>query len=237
MAVGKWGIRLYRRGLFNGAGGAGGEVCVSSQPYRNSSEKAPPSAGGGGYLAIALAWVVPGLGHWVLGERSRALLFGITIHGLFAMGLLLAGLRAINPPDQAIWSYTQWATGWPMGAAVELAKTRFKQPETEQLLNEEYETGGWRGSGFDLAPSGVRESRAKSFIEAHPLFAYHPKMQDIGAVYCGIAGMLNLLVIFDVLLRVTGSERETPEKKKSGKSGAADSETPKPGTSQAAGGA
>ena len=40
--------------------------------------------------------------------------------------------------------------------------------------------------------------------------AYHPKVQDIGAVYCGIAGMLNLLVMFDVLLRITGSVREDP---------------------------
>jgi hypothetical protein len=36
----------------------------------------------------------------------------------------------------------------------------------------------------------------------------------MGAVYCGIAGMLNLLVMFDVLLRITGSDREDPAKKK-----------------------
>ena len=47
----------------------------------------------------------------------------------------------------------------------------------------------------------------------HPLFANHPKIQDLGAVYCGIAWMLNLLVIFDVLLRITGSVREDPGSK------------------------
>ena len=35
---------------------------------------------------------------------------------------------------------------------------------------------------------------------------YSPKIQDIGSVYCGIAGMLNMLVVFDVLLRVSGNK-------------------------------
>ena len=35
---------------------------------------------------------------------------------------------------------------------------------------------------------------------------------QVGSVYCGIAGMLNLLVMFDVLLRITGSSREMPGK-------------------------
>lgn len=35
---------------------------------------------------------------------------------------------------------------------------------------------------------------------------YSPKIQDIGSVYCGIAGMLNLLVVFDVLLRISGGK-------------------------------
>jgi len=38
----------------------------------------------------------------------------VTIHALFGMGLLIGGIRAINPPDQAIWTYTQFLSGWPM---------------------------------------------------------------------------------------------------------------------------
>ena len=47
-------------------------------------------------------------------------------------------------------------------------------------------------------------------LEKYPAFAFHPKVHDMGAVYCGIAGMLNLLVMFDLLLRVTGSQRQDP---------------------------
>ena len=42
---------------------------------------------------------------------------------------------------------------------------------------------------------------------------FFPKLRDVGSVYCGIAGMLNLLVMFDVLLRITGTTREEPAAK------------------------
>ncbi|MEI8195786.1 MAG: DUF6677 family protein [Phycisphaerae bacterium] len=34
---------------------------------------------------------------------------------------------------------------------------------------------------------------------------YSPRVQDVGSVFCGIAGMLNLLVMFDAMLRLTGN--------------------------------
>ena len=42
-------------------------------------------------LAIAIAWLIPGAGHLVLGKRGRALLFFVTIVGAFALGLALNG--------------------------------------------------------------------------------------------------------------------------------------------------
>lgn len=41
---------------------------------------------------------------------------------------------------------------------------------------------------------------------------YSPRIQDVGAVYCGIAGMLNLLVLFDAMLRISGGKGETGQK-------------------------
>ena len=40
--------------------------------------------------------------------RARGLVFMATIHLLFAGGLLIGGIKSINPPDQAIWTYTQF---------------------------------------------------------------------------------------------------------------------------------
>ncbi len=43
-------------------------------------------------LAAAVAWLVPGAGYWLLGYRTRAVLFAVLLLGLFWTGeLLLAG--------------------------------------------------------------------------------------------------------------------------------------------------
>ena len=36
---------------------------------------------------------------------------------------------------------------------------------------------------------------------------FFPKLRDVGSVYCGIAGMLNLLVLFDAGLRIAGHRK------------------------------
>lgn len=173
---------------------------MSNQPYKVNADEGP---GAVGYVALVLAWAIPGSGHFLIGQRARAIVFAITIHGLFAFGMLIGGLRAINPPDQAIWTYTEFLAGWPMLVANHLQKA---MPAQLDALQQEYAKN--RPSIADDEARLAREDYAKKFFAEHPLFTSNPKVQDIGAVYCGIAGMLNLLVIFDVLLRVTGATRQ-----------------------------
>jgi hypothetical protein len=111
-----------------------------------------------------LAWLVPGSGHFIAGQRARGLIFALTVHGLFALGVFIGGIKAIAPSDQPIWSVTQFMAGWPM-----------------------------------LVVTSIQRNLA------HLPLDYSPRVQDVGSVYCGIAGMLNLLVIFDAMLRLTGS--------------------------------
>ena len=170
-------------------------------------EPLPPS-GPIGYLAIMLAWAVPGLGHIIIGQRKRGLICLLAIHGLFAGGMLLGGIRAISPPEQPIWTYTQFLTGWPMLVASRIERTA--ELESKPLMDQYFNN---RPSEADNTKIPERRAYGSDFIAKHPEFSYHPKVQDVGSVYCGIAGMLNLLVMFDVLLRITGTPRETPEKK------------------------
>jgi hypothetical protein len=57
---------------------------------------------------VLLGWLVPGLGHWVIGRKPRALFFGIQLVGLFLIGLVLSDFRCISPFDRhPIWALTQ----------------------------------------------------------------------------------------------------------------------------------
>jgi hypothetical protein len=190
---------------------------VTTQNTTNAPRSPTSEATGGvGYLALVLAWLAPGLGHFVIGQKIRGVIFALTIHGLFALGMLLGGIRAINPPEQQIWTYTQFLTGWPMLVANRIEHDWIKRPGPAipsklDVLQRQYEQN--RPPVGDESRREERRQYAENFIKEHPVFAYHPKVQDIGAVYCGIAGMLNLLVMFDVLLRITGSQREVPANK------------------------
>ncbi len=199
-------------------------MASSADKYSAYNPAAPVEEGPGpvGYLALVLAWVVPGLGHLLIGQKARGAIFLVTIHGLFGLGLLIGGIRVINPPDQAIWTYTQFLSGWPMilanrlekNSRLELGDHTYPDGTTEykgqlQLLFESQRPAMIPGETEEQRLAR-EQARTIKFIQDHPSFANHPKIQDLGAVYCGIAGMLNLLVMFDVLLRITGSVREDP---------------------------
>ena len=44
------------------------------------------------------AWAIPGLGFILIGQRARGITVGVTVVGLFALGLLIGGVRALEVP-------------------------------------------------------------------------------------------------------------------------------------------
>jgi hypothetical protein len=59
----------------------------SSNVRKAEAEPAPGRA----FLAAFLAWVVPGLGHFYLGKRGRALIFALLVFAGLGMGCRLDG--------------------------------------------------------------------------------------------------------------------------------------------------
>ena len=43
-----------------------------------------------------LAWLVPGAGHWYAARRVRGALYGLTVAGVFAAGLVMGGLASVS---------------------------------------------------------------------------------------------------------------------------------------------
>lgn len=48
-------------------------------------------------LALILAWLVPGCGHFYLGRRGKAVIFLIAITGAFIYGMWLSDFENVNP--------------------------------------------------------------------------------------------------------------------------------------------
>ena len=117
-------------------------------------------------LAGLLAWVVPGLGHLLIGERARGLICLLVIGVTFWGGVAIGGVcESVDPASRKAWFMAQSCTGVHALAA--------------------YAWGQRLGRGDDAPP----ETRA------------HWMSAETGVVYCGVAGLLNILVILDALAR------------------------------------
>jgi hypothetical protein len=134
------------------------------------------------YLAAFLAFLFPGAGHWYQGRIGKAGLFCSCIMVLFVMGLILAAGKCVYAswiPNDYRWHYVlQAGVGLPAA------------PATIQWLAErnDIDVSGWLGRVMKR-PSSTDE-----------LSQWHEQTSagfDLGTLYTMVAGLLNLLVIFD----------------------------------------
>lgn len=82
-----------------------------SQPSRFP---APPP------LVALAAWIIPGGGYWMIRQRNRGTVIGVTIVALFVLGILIGGIRVVEAPPalsqilQRPWFIGQFLVG-PLG--------------------------------------------------------------------------------------------------------------------------
>ncbi len=58
----------------------------------------PESAPAAPFALLLAAWLVPGLGHLILGKKQRALVFAVVILGAFITGAVLRGALVVPRP-------------------------------------------------------------------------------------------------------------------------------------------
>ena len=136
------------------------------------------------WLAALLAWMVPGLGHLYQGRRAKAALYFTSILGLFAIGMGLgegkiAFWRWVNPLHDSE-NFRLW---YPAQFWVGLAAF----PALVQATLLEY--------GMKPILGGYLAEPPMNVINA--LHSSAGRYVDIGVVYTCIAGLLNILAIYD----------------------------------------
>ena len=68
------------------------------------------------FATVALAWLVPGGGHFLAGQTRKAIIFFAVLSGMFVMGLVFRGeLFAFDTSDPLVLlaALAQWALGGP----------------------------------------------------------------------------------------------------------------------------
>jgi TM2 domain-containing membrane protein YozV len=131
-------------------------------------------------VAAALAWLVPGLGHLYQGRRAKGLLFMVCILGTFFYGLFLSDGRAVYASwsdwDRRLPYLCQVGVGLP--ALPALAQNYLVRNGKEPLF------------GGVMAPPATMQQLNESYRQLH-------RYLELGTVYTMIAGLLNILAIYD----------------------------------------
>ena len=153
-------------------------------------------------MAAFLAWLIPGLGHLYQGRTAKAILFFVCIMGTFAYGLYLGGSRELGwgrvvfaswPPDETRLPYLcQIGVGLPAMPAL-IQASRVRNRKTPWF-------GGFMAPPRQPAQPGSPGQPARPARPGPTLDELNKDLDhffELGTVYTMIAGLLNVLAIYD----------------------------------------
>lgn len=145
-----------------------------------------------------LSYLIPGLGQMAQGRYGKGALFLVSLYGLFFYGWFLGNQKNVYLPDyhagennlgsrvaSDIYTRFQFVGQFPIGMAAWPAVYQY----THSVRG---------GGGGDKLPMNGWFS-APSLNELNDLQRSGDKNWDLGWVYTVIAGVLNILVIYDAL--------------------------------------
>lgn len=157
-------------------------------------------------LAGTLAWVIPGAGHMYLGRAVRGIILCICINGLFWAGVAFGGVFTVEPLRERWWFAAQ------VGAGASGLAAWFRQKQFRQALT--HEAGLPPMPPPSLAGAQHWWERYDEALAEKNLALRFPT-DSVARSYSGIAGMLNLLCIFDaIMLGLLGHFGEPPPEEK-----------------------
>lgn len=152
-----------------------------------------------GVAAALLAWLVPGAGHVFLGRTVRGVILFLAIGATFWAGVAVGGVMTVDSRYDRWWFYAQSLTG------VHGLVGWYRQDRVyEDILSKVGDAEA--PSGQDGRPTKQQmqidtEMKKERIVLASP-------GEGVARAYSGIAGMLNLLCIFDAfMLALMGRSR------------------------------
>ena len=104
-------------------------------------------------VAGLLAWIIPGLGHFYLGDHARGLVLLVTIMVTFWSGVAIGGAAGtVNPHDRKLWFVAQVCTGGNALAAYGLTK---RIREDTSTSSKSYVPRCWMSADVGVHYTGV----------------------------------------------------------------------------------
>jgi len=130
-------------------------------------------------FAVVAGWVVPGMGHVLVGRVRRGVLFAILVLGSFGLGLAHDGRLALRNDNEAFLTSLQLVANVGVGPADLIARARVYGEPAYALPSDPSDPR------YDARQDILRQ-RARSTESIY------------GTAYLWTAGLMNLLLLLDV---------------------------------------
>lgn len=150
------------------------------------------------YVAAFLAWIIPGAGHYYQRRYLKSGLFFVCILSSFLIGMLVADRKCVY----ASWDGTERRWQFVLQAGIGLPVL----PAAIQALREKDQNEKPLFGGFMAAPRSSSDLDDWNFATASGF--------DMGTLYTMVAGLLNILVIFDAFAGPLPPPVQKSDKKK-----------------------
>ena len=157
---------------------------VGSSPAMPSKKARHPAAH---IIVVLLAWLVPGAGHLCVRRFVRGAIIFVTVSATFWAGVAVGGVMTVDH-EQERW----WFAAEMLGGAHGLAGWYRHQSVIKRLATEHEEID----SPF---AGGDRQTRLDKVLAQEKLALVSP-VATVARAYAGVAGLLNLMCIFDALM-------------------------------------
>ena len=169
--------------------------------------------------ALVLAWIVPGAGHVYVGRPVRGAVICITIACTFWMGMAIGGVMTVDAETERWWFVADAFTGvhglvaWRMSQRIydDISARLNENAQYARDIEQLRIAGRGRISREDFQT--LRQPYVAKMLQDkdNGLALVHPG-EIVARAYAGVAGLLNMLCIFDaVILAMMGKVDQTEQ--------------------------
>jgi hypothetical protein len=170
----------------------------------NNAPRHPPSL-----FAALLSYLVPGLGQIYQGRVGKGILFLVCLYGLFFTGMAMGDWKNVYLPDLAAGPEHRWENNpWKLSPPLTFIANLYNRPQFagQFWIGVAAWPALWQYNNmtvpgkerlpflhdFQRAPRDEQDDKAMN-----DFLRNSDKTPDLGWVYTVIAGVLNVLVIYD----------------------------------------
>jgi len=164
------------------------------------------------FVAAFLAWIVPGAGHVYLGRTGRGVILFVTIAATFWAGVAIGGVMTVDRQNERWWFAAQMLTGvhgliaWRRQSAVheqylaELSSDPEFRDESRKARNESQNANAEIQRRLFARHLAVRRQAYLDKYRSRDGLALVAPANTVARAYAGVAGLLNVMCVFDALM-------------------------------------